>query len=53
MSSRVLAESRAALERLIRIAQRYPEAMGYSKQFDAIVRAWRPALAHRADAGSS
>lgn len=105
MTSRVLAESRAALERLIRIArgntgqsriladfqlawwnatecggfdltdvwpvdtalaidmlqvlalvigcQRYPDATGYSRHFDAIVRVWRPALAHRADGNPS
>jgi hypothetical protein len=106
MNSRALAEARAALERLIRIAQgntgqsrlvanfllawwnaaecggfdltdvwsvdtaiaedmlqvlalvigchSYPDAMGYSRQFEAIVRAWRPALAHhRADVSPS
>lgn len=105
MSSRVLAEFTAALERLIRIAQgntgqsrivadfllawwnaaecggfdltdlwavdteiamdmlqvlalvigcqRYPDAMGYSRHFDAIVRVWRPSLAHRANGSPS
>ncbi len=28
---------------------RYPDSMGYGQQFEAIVRAWRPASLHRPD----
>ncbi|MGA2038263.1 MAG: hypothetical protein ABSH42_03215 [Bryobacteraceae bacterium] len=30
--------------------QRYPDAMGYGKHFEQIVRAWRPALKDRVNA---
>ena len=31
----------------------YPDAMGYGKQFEQIVRAWRPALVDRVNVNPS
>jgi hypothetical protein len=33
--------------------QRYPDTMGYGERFEAIVRAWRPALKDRVNANPS
>ncbi|KVW81386.1 hypothetical protein [Burkholderia ubonensis] len=40
----VIAEDMVTVFRLIMRARSYPDALGYRKPFDAIVRAWRPEL---------
>ncbi|BDD79953.1 hypothetical protein [Burkholderia phage FLC10] len=40
-----IAEDMCTVFRLATFAYAYPDTLGYEKQFEAIVRAWRPELA--------